>query len=259
MLTSLIVLSCTSFALLYPLCLWLHPGVAITQTFVRFTIGLSLALALVAAVLVVPARDTMTSALAVAWVVSLVIVLCVYWNRNRIHEPIATLPCVLGAILFVRVLQGLDQAALAPGVWIMSLIGGAIAVLVVYDTTLGHWFLETRGRVPVGHLMLGVKILWAALVVRLVWDIVHLFRITAYSYGEPVSMFRYMAGIDGFFLLVAIVMGTLLPCVLMWFVYKTLKISSTTSATGVLYSTVLCVLMGDLIYRYYMIVHGFVL
>lgn len=259
MLTSLIILSCTSFALLYPLCLWLHPGVTITKTFVRFTIGLALALALVSGVLVVSARDTVTFALAVAWIVSLVIVLCVYWNRDRIHELVATLPCVLGAFLFVRVLQGLEHTRLAPGAWMMLLVGGMIVVLVVYDTALGHWFLETRGRVPVGHLMLGVKILWAALVVRLVWDIVQLFRMTAYRHGEPVSLFRYMAGVDGFFLLIGIVMGTVLPCVLMWFVYKTLKIRSTTSATGVLYSTMLCVLMGDLIYRYYMIEHGFVL
>ena len=259
MLTSLIVLSCTSFALLYPLCLWLHPGVAITKTFVRFTIGLSLALALVSCVLLVAGRDRVTSTQAVAWIVSLVIMLCVYWNRDRIHEPIATLPCVLGAFLFVRVLQGLEHVAGNPGVWIMAVIGGAIAVLVVYDTALGHWFLETRGRVPVGHLMLGVKILWAALVVRLIWDFFFLFRHTAYNHGEPVSMFRYLASLDGFFLLVGIVMGTLLPCVLMWFVYKTLKISSTTSATGVLYGTMLCVLMGDLIYRYYMIAHGFAL
>lgn len=259
MLTSVIILSCTSFALLYPLCLWLHPGVAITKTFVRFTIGLSLSLALVSCALLLLERDIVTSTLTAAWIVSLVIVLCVYWSRDRVHEPIATLPCVFGAFLFVRVLRGLEYAAENPDVWIIAVIGGAIAVLVVYDTALGHWFLETRGRVPVGHLVRGVKILWAVLIVRLIWDLIFLNRNTAYNHGEPVSMFRYLVSLDGFFLLIAIVMGTLLPCVLMLFVYKMLKISSTTSATGVLYCAMLFVLMGDLIYRYYMIAHGFAL
>jgi hypothetical protein len=229
----------------------MHPGVAITRTFVRFTFGLPLLLAMIATALLMPGADSFSRGLGVAWILGLVLVLCVYWNKDHVNEVLSSVACLPGAILFVHLMSAFLINGLS--VWFISVLSGSIAVLVVYDTALGHWFLETRGRVPVGHLMTGVKLLWSALILRLGWDLVQGFRLTAYAHGEPVSLLKYMIGLDGFFLLIGILMGTLLPCVLMWFVYQTLKISSTTSATGVLYGTMLCVLMGDLIYRYYLV------
>ncbi len=257
MLVELIILSCTSFACLYPLCCWMHPGVAITTTFVRFTFILSLVMTMIATVLLFPGDDRMSRGLAIAWMCTLVPSMITTWNRDRIPEVLATLATVPGLLLFGRLLIAMHASS--PEAWLVSLLGGASAVLVVYNTALGHWFLETKGRVPVAHLMTGVKILWAVLGLRLAWNLVQASRLTAYSGGEPVSLVRYMFGLEGFFLSVGILMGTLLPVVLMWFVYQTLKISSTTSATGVLYGTMLCILMGDLIYRYYLIAHGLAL
>ena len=254
MLVALVILSCASFACLYPLCLWMHPGVAITGTFVRFTLGLPSLMAIIATALLLPWGDAFARSLSMIWLVALVLGMALYWNRERVNEVVMSIVCLPGVILFVHLLDLISPGG--PATWIISLIAGAIAVLVVYDTALGHWFIETRGRVPVGHLMLGVKILWATLIFRLAWDLVQMFRLTAYSHGEPVSLFRYMLGLDGFFLLIGVLMGTLLPCILMWFVCQTLKMSSTTSATGVLYGTMLCVLMGDLVCRYYLVTEG---
>jgi len=234
------------------------------RSFYRFILSLALAMAMVAVALLLPEADGVAVGLGCAWLVLLVGALGYVWNRDRVNELLTTLPCVAGAALFVLLqrtaLQQVDPAlAGSVLVWIGSVIGSAITAFVVYDTAFGHWFLETKGNVPIRHLVTGIKALWILLGLRLAWNLVQAFRLTAYVSGEPVGLPRYLVSLEGFLLAIGIVMGTVLPFVLMGFTYKTLKIGSTTSATGILYGTTLCVLMGDLAYRYYLLTYGIIL
>ena len=68
-----------------------------------------------------------------------------------------------------------------------------------------------------------------------------------------------MLQFEGFLLLVAFFMGNIVPIVLNIFIWKTLKLQATQSATGLLYISVLSILFGDLLYKYYLLRYGFLL
>jgi hypothetical protein len=56
---------------------------------------------------------------------------------------------------------------------------------------------------------------------------------------------------------VAFFMGNLVPIVLNVFIWRTLKLQATQSATGLLYVSVVAVLFGDLLFKYYLLQFGF--
>ncbi|MDA0989424.1 MAG: hypothetical protein O3A51_01560 [Verrucomicrobia bacterium] len=264
MLIPLIALSCFSFATFYPLCFWLHRGTPITRSFNRFTLTIALLFCLVGASLLLLLGDRRLMVVSWLWIAGLAGVLMIHWDRDRVREVIITLPSLLGLWLSSKLLCDVLHAAhphsLTMGpVWIISILGGVITALAVYDTALGHWYLETQGRVPVYYLRIGVRLLWGLLAIRLAWDVLQGFRQTAYMYGEPVSVFRYMISAEGVLLMIGPLMGSLVPFIFMGFVNETLRIRSTTSATGMLYASMICVLMGDLVYRYYLLTSGMLL
>ena len=264
MLVPLIAISSISFAALYPLGLWLHAGVPITRSFHRFTLALSLVMYLIGIVMLMALGAWGAVRLGLVCAGGILAVLCAYWHRDRVREWVVTLPCIFGIGLFVRLQSSVLDArfpelADAPALWLFSVFAGLIPVLTVYTTALGHWYLETRGRVPVLYLRNGVRLLWGVLGFRLLWDLIGYFRIETYVGGEPASLLRYMASLEGWMLTVGPLVGTLAPFVMMAFVNETLRIRSTTSATGMLYASMLCVLMGDLAYRFYLLSGGMVL
>lgn len=202
--------------------------------------------------------------LAWVWMAALALLLGRYWNRDRVEEGLITLPCLFGLWLFsslqARFLFG-AQPPIEPSaaLWIISLFGGVIATLMVYNTVLGHWYLEAKARVPVRFLRIGVRLLWFMLGLRLAWNAIQCFQLTPHVQGEPVSLIAYLMTFEGMLLGIGPFMGSLVPFVLMMFVSEMLRIRSTSSATGMLYSATVCVLMGDLAYRYFMLSAGLVL
>jgi hypothetical protein len=260
MLNSLIATSCISFATLYPLLCWTHYGVSVKRSFFQFNQCLALAAAAAALPCLVALEiPRSTLILSGAWLASLLVATCSYWNRDRIWEVLVSAPSVLGAVLFVRLVPDLMYNHPTGATWILSVVGGLIAAAGVYCTTFGHWFLETKGNVPVQYLANCVRLLWIGLGLRTLWDVIQIIIGDAAIQGEPSSMWAFLVNIEGIFLLAAIVVGSLLPLVLMYFVHQTLKISATTSATGLLYGILTVILMGDLGYRYYLLVYGMAL
>jgi len=79
------------------------------------------------------------------------------------------------------------------------------------------------------------------------------------SFGISHRLWVYMLQFDGFLLLVAFFMGNIVPIVLNIFIWNTLKLQATQSATGLLYISVLSILFGDLLYKYYLLQYGFLL
>lgn len=262
MLFHLILSSCISFGTIYPLLCWTHYGVPVMTSFQRFNFCLTLfAVSVALPCFVMMEGLSVSTGLTFAWLIVLLVVCAVYWNRDAIHEWVVSIPSIFGAILFVRLAPDLAPAGLTPGIsfWGMALVAGLIPSSALYSTAFGHWFLETKGRVPVNYLTNCVRLLWMALGFRAAWDAVALFTTQARIFGEPVPLWQYLAHVDGVLLGAGMLAGTILPLVLIVMVHKTLKIRSTTSATGLLYSMVIAILMGDILYRYYSIAHGLIL
>ena len=66
-----------------------------------------------------------------------------------------------------------------------------------------------------------------------------------------------MLQFEGFLLAVAFFMGNLVPIILNYFIWQTLKLQATQSATGLLYVSVVSILFGDLLFKYYLLQFGF--
>ncbi|MDA0322045.1 MAG: hypothetical protein O2923_04930 [Verrucomicrobia bacterium] len=258
----LILSSCISFGAIYPLLCWTHYGVPVMTSFQRFNFCVALfSISVALPCIVIIEGLSISAGLTFAWLVVLLGLTAAYWNRESIHEWIVSVPSIFGILLLFRLAPNLvpDGAPSPLAFWTMFVVGGLIPTSAVYATIFGHWFLETKGRVPVLYLTNCVWLLGVVLGLRAAWDIVALFTMEARIFGEPVPLWSYLAHLDGILLGAGILAGTILPLALVVMVHKTLKIRSTTSATGLLYSMVIAILIGDMSYRYYAIAHGLVL
>ena len=103
-------------------------------------------------------------------------------------------------------------------------------------------------------------ILWIALIVRTLFDISYLALAQHVdSYGIEKNLWQFLFEFDGLLLLVAYFMGNMFPVIINYFVWKTLKLQATQSATGLLYVSIVSVLFGEIIYKYYLLQYGFAL
>jgi hypothetical protein len=119
---------------------------------------------------------------------------------------------------------------------------------------LGHWYL-VQPKLAIDELGRLSLILIAAIVVRFLVGtagVVHLLE------GKSeADVYRYlMSGNPGVFVLMRWVWGLLAPLALCYFIWGTVKIRSTQSATGILYVVVLAVLTGEILGQYLTLFHG---
>ena len=52
-------------------------------------------------------------------------------------------------------------------------------------------------------------------------------------------------------------MGNIVPIILNFFIWRTLNLQATQSATGLLYVSIVSILFGDLLFKYYLLQYGF--
>lgn len=119
---------------------------------------------------------------------------------------------------------------------------------------LGHWYLtqpklsiKELGRLTYAYLgFLVARFLFAS------WQIVALC-----AQRSEMEIYRYLFGsTPGIFLLMRVVWGILAPLGLSYFVWKTVSLRSTQSATGILYIVDLAVLTGETVSLYLMLQYG---
>ena len=98
------------------------------------------------------------------------------------------------------------------------------------------------------------------LAIRLIWNLIQFKSLAvADQYGRTLTAYQYITTLDGFFLGVAVFFGLLVPLVLHYFIWRTLKLQATQSATGLLYISVLAIMAGDLCYKYVLFQEGLLL
>ncbi len=119
---------------------------------------------------------------------------------------------------------------------------------------LGHWYL-TQPKLSIDELM---RLTWgfiASATARSIFSIIQFIRVCGGRSENEILRFL-MADTPGIFLLMRLAWGILVPLGLSYFVWKTVKMRSTQSATGILYVVDLAVLTGETVSLYLMIQYG---
>jgi hypothetical protein len=256
--TEIIALIFLGFAIIYPCFLWITPRKNIDQGFYRFNLGMCCIVGAIGATafhFLNP--DIVAESYVWVWFASLMLITALYWNSENVNNMIITAIAMLGAGTMIRIVFVVAPELHQHAVWFTLLLGSAITAAVIFAMILGHWYLNVIA-LPIRLLKNATVTMWGLLAIRTIWDIVYLSTDTYVdTYGITHNIWTFMARFDGFLLGVAFFMGNLVPIVLNVFIWRTLKLQATQSATGLLYVSVVAVLFGDLLFKYYLLQFGF--
>ncbi len=192
------------------------------------------------------------------WVMALVslsLVLVVVFNRAwRFDWRGVRLPALAGALaagLGAMLLLASSPLVAAADLTSALLLGAAAAAMI-----LGHYYLVVLD-LPIAALrrltvLLVVAVFLRALVVGLA-----LVGPVHAGYEEARLVASGLWSADGVFVWMRLLFGLAGPIALLWFVWKTVEIRSTQSATGILYVQLFLVLAGELLAKYLRVAAGF--
>jgi len=185
------------------------------------------------------------------------LLLCVLYNRarhfgwTRAQWPFlaGSLVAGLGAIVLgaPAAQRGLIAATDLTSV---LLIGAAAGAMI-----LGHWYLVVID-LPILALRRLTLLLVVALVLR---SLVVGFALVGPLHAGLEDARAVAAGLwsqDGVFVWMRVLFGIVGPFSLIWFIWKTVEVRSTQSATGILYVQLFLVLSGELLSKYLRIAAG---
>ena len=251
--THSIVLIFLGYASVYPLFFWITPLQKIDQGFYRFNLGKCCIIgSLGTLAYYFIATDYFSEIILLVWLFLLGSITAFYWNRKIIHNSIITLISFLGIIALLNIISHfMDdlyfQASFA------VIIGSLITAGVFFSMILGHWYLNVIA-LPISLLKKSTIALSVALAIRIIWDIFFMTsNVYVDSYGITKNSWSFLFDFDGILLLVALFMGNIFPVLINYFVWSTLKIQATQSATGLLYVSIISILFGDIIFKFYLL------
>lgn len=122
---------------------------------------------------------------------------------------------------------------------------------------VGHWYL-VQPKLSIAELRRTTLIFIGLLFVRFAFGSYGLWTLTS-GKGE-MEIYRYLlGGYPGLFIVMRWFWGLVGPLVLCYFIWSTVRIRSTQSATGILYVAVVCVLAGEILSQYLALFHGIVM
>jgi len=172
----------------------------------------------------------------------------------RIRRPLLFLSLVLG---IAAVLLGTPPRArllvAATDLTSVLLLGAAASAMI-----LGHYYLVILD-LPISALRRLTVLLIAGLVLRTIVVGVALAAGDAGAYQDLSAVAAGLWSPDGVFVWMRILFGLAGPLSLIWFIWKTVEIRSTQSATGILYVQLFLVLSGELLAKYLRVAAGFAL
>jgi hypothetical protein len=133
------------------------------------------------------------------------------------------------------------------------LLGAATAAMI-----LGHYYLVVLD-LPTSALRRLTVLLASGLLARTVVVLAALLGPAQGAVELALALAQGVFSADGVFVWMRILFGILGPGSLLWFIWKTVEIRSTQSATGILYVQLFLVLSGELLSTYLRVVAGLVL
>jgi protein NrfD len=177
-----------------------------------------------------------------------------HFGWERIRRPLLGLALVagVGAVLLATPPQARLLVA-ATDLTSVLLLGAAAAAMI-----LGHYYLVVLD-LPISALRRLTVLLIAGLVLRSIVVVVALVAGDAGAYQDLSAVAAGLWSPDGVFVWMRLLFGLAGPLSLIWFIWKTVEIRSTQSATGILYVQLFLVLSGELLAKYLRVAAGFAL
>jgi protein NrfD len=146
--------------------------------------------------------------------------------------------------------QGDTALLLATDLSSILLLGSAASAMI-----LGHWYLVVLD-LPIGALRRLTVLLIGALLLRALVVGVALAGPVHAGYQGARLVAAGLWSPDGVFVWMRLLFGIAGPLSLIWFIWKTVEIRSTQSATGILYVQLFLVLAGELLAKYLRVAAG---
>jgi protein NrfD len=175
-----------------------------------------------------------------------------HFGWRRAYTPLLAIALVAGAAAIVVGARGGPRALLiAADVTSVLLLGAAASAMV-----LGHWYLVVLD-LPIAALRRLTVMLGASLVLRALAVALVLVGPASLGYVQARAVAAGLWSPDGVFVWMRLLFGILGPMSLIWFVWKTVEIRSTQSATGILYVQLFLVLAGELLAKYLRVAAGY--
>tara|TARA_B110000014_G_scaffold227687_1_gene187639 strand:+ start:925 stop:1716 length:792 start_codon:yes stop_codon:yes gene_type:complete len=252
-----IVLIFLGYSSIYPILFWITPLTKIETSFYRFNLGKCCVVGSLGALAYhFISTNIFTETIVWLWLFLLISATAFYWNKNKIHNTIVSLISILGIFALLNILSYFVNRDLLLSSSFSVGIGSLITAGVFFSMILGHWYLNVIA-LPISLLRNSVITLSMALALRTIWDIFYL-STNQYTdaYGIAKNSWSFLFDFDGLLLLVAIFMGNIFPILINYFVWKTLDVQATQSATGLIYVSIISVLFGDIIFKYYLLQYG---
>ncbi len=189
--------------------------------------------------------------------VGISLVATVLYNRARHFGWMRLLAPLLGTALAAGVASVLigappDGRALIVATDLTSvlLLGTAAAAMV-----LGHWYLVVLD-LPIAALRRLTVLLIVALILRSIVVGIALSGPVHAGYEDASRVAAGLWSLDGVFVWMRLLFGLAGPLSLIWFIWKTVEIRSTQSATGILYVQLFLVMSGELLAKYLRVAAG---
>jgi len=171
------------------------------------------------------------------------------WRRAR--APLLSLALATGVACVLI-------AAPERGAWLVCatdltsalLLGAAAAAMI-----LGHWYLVVLD-LPILALRRLTLLLVVGLLLRSLVLAIALYGPLRAGYDDARLVAEGLWSADGVFVWMRLLFGIVGPFSLIWFIWKTVEIRSTQSATGILYVQLFLVLSGELLAKYLRVAAG---
>jgi protein NrfD len=186
--------------------------------------------------------------------------LTVVYNRAwhlgwvRIRRPLLLLSLLAGlAAVLLAIPPRARMLVAAADLTSVMLLGAAASAMV-----LGHYYLVVLD-LPISALRRLTVLLIAFLLLRSVVVVVALVAGDMGAYQDLHAVASGLWSPDGVFVWMRLLFGLAGPLSLAWFIWKTVEIRSTQSATGILYVQLFFVLSGELLAKYLRVAAGFAL
>ena len=188
---------------------------------------------------------------AVLWGTGVFLVLTVLYNRawhfdwKRAQAPLlwAALGAGIAAVLAADT-AGPRAILVATDLTSALLLGAAAGAMI-----LGHWYLVVLD-LPIAALRRLTVLLVIALALRTIVVGVVLLGPAHAGLDQARAVAAGLWSPDGVFVWMRLLFGIAGPLSLVWFIWKTVEIRSTQSATGILYVQLFLVMAGELLAKY---------
>jgi hypothetical protein len=177
-----------------------------------------------------------------------------HFGWARLRRPLLALSLMTGVAAVLLATPPAARALVAATDLTSVLLLGAAASAMI----LGHYYLVVLD-LPIAALRRLTVLLISGLLLRSVVVALALALGDAGAYQDLRAVAAGLWSPDGVFVWMRLLFGLAGPLSLLWFIWKTVEIRSTQSATGILYVQLFLVLSGELLAKYLRVAAGFAL